>query len=78
MIPRSIERHAIFFVLLLECVVLPDGSVGNVEVVRSLDSTFGLDEEAIKSVKLWKFRPGMRQGVPVPVEVIIEVGFTLR
>ncbi len=29
--------------VLLECVVMPDGSVGNIKVARSLDSTFGLD-----------------------------------
>jgi protein TonB len=41
--------------VLLECVVLPDGTVGKVEVVRSLDSTFGLDQEAIKAAKQWRF-----------------------
>lgn len=59
-------------------VVLADGSVGNAHVVRSLDSTFGLDEEAVKAVKLWKFRPGMRMGQAVPVEIVIEVSFTMR
>ena len=44
----------------LECVVMPDGTVGRVEVVRSLDSTFGLDQEAIKAAKQWRFRPGTR------------------
>ena len=62
----------------LECVVMPDGTVGRVEVVRSLDSTFGLDQEAIKAAKQWRFRPGMRFGEPVPVQVIIELAFTLR
>ena len=37
--------------VLLECVVRPDGSVGDVQVVRSLDSTFGLDQEAIKAAQ---------------------------
>jgi len=64
--------------VLLECVVLPDGSVGNVEVVRSLDSTFGLDQEAIKAAKQWRFRPGTRFGEPVAVLVTIELTFTLR
>jgi protein TonB len=62
----------------LECVVMPDGSVGRVEVVRSLDSTFGLDQEAIKAAKQWRFRPGMRFGEPVPVLITIELAFTLR
>jgi len=64
--------------VLLECVVLPDGSVGSVEVVRSLDSTFGLDLEAIKAAKQWRFRPGTRFGEPVAVLVTIELTFTLR
>jgi TonB family protein len=64
--------------VLLECVVLPDGTVGSVEVVRSLDSTFGLDQEAIKAAKQWRFRPGTRFGEPVAVLVTIELTFTLR
>jgi protein TonB len=62
----------------LNCVVLPDGTVGNVEIVRSLDSSFGLDQEAVKAAKQWRFRPGVRQGEPVPVLVTIELTFTLR
>ena len=64
--------------VLLECVVMPDGTVGQVDVVRSLDSTFGLDQEAIKAAKQWRFQPGMRFGEPVPVLVTIELTFTLR
>jgi periplasmic protein TonB len=64
--------------VLLECVVLPDGSVGPVEVVRSLDSSFGLDQEAVKAAKRWRFRPGTRFGEPVSVLVTIELTFTLR
>ena len=62
----------------LECVVLPDGTVGDVRVTRSLDSTFGLDQEAIRAAKQWRFRPGTRFGEPVPVLITIELTFTLR
>lgn len=62
----------------LECIVMPDGSVGEVKVTRSLDPIFGLDQEAIRAAKMWKFRPGMRQGDPVPVIITIELTFTLR
>lgn len=62
----------------LECVVQADGSVGNIEVVKSLDSTFGLDQEAIKAAKQWRFKPGTRFGEPVAVLVTIELSFTLR
>jgi len=65
-------------VVMLECVVRPDGTVGDVQVTRSLDSTFGLDQEAIKAAKQWRFTPGTRMGEPVPVLVSIELTFTLR
>lgn len=65
-------------VVLLECVVLPDGTVGRVEVVKSLDGTFGLDQEAVKAARQWRFAPGTRFGEPVAVLVTIELAFTLR
>jgi len=62
----------------VEAVVLPDGTVGEVSVVRSLDQTFGLDQEAVKAARQWRFRPGTRFGEPVAVLVTIELTFTLR
>ena len=62
----------------LECVVRQDGSTGDCRVVRSLDPTFGLDQEAIRAATKWRFRPGTRLGQPVPVLVTIELMFTLR
>lgn len=62
----------------LEAVVLPNGTVGDIQVVRSLDRTFGLDQEAIKAVKKWRFIPGTRLGQPVAIWVTIELTFTLR
>lgn len=62
----------------VEALILPDGSVAEVRIVRSLDPTFGLDREAVAAVKQWRFAPALRQGQPVPVLVPIEVSFTLR
>ncbi len=64
--------------VLISCVVMPDGSVSDVHVVRSLDPTFGLDQEAMKAARAWKFAPGTRMGEPVPVQISIELTFTLR
>lgn len=64
--------------VLIEAVVLPDGTVGEIQVVRSLDTVFGLDQEAIKAAKQWRFAPGTRFGQAVPVLVTIELTFTLR
>jgi protein TonB len=62
----------------LEAIVMPDGSVGDVRIVHSLDQQFGLDREAIKTLRQWRFKPGMRLGQPVPVLILVEISFTLR
>jgi TonB family protein len=64
--------------VLLQCVVRPDGSVSDIQILRSLDSVFGLDQEAIKAARQWRFAPGTRMGQPVPVQITIELTFTLR
>ena len=64
--------------VLMDAVVLPDGSVGDVKIVRSLDRASGLDEEAITAVKQWRFRPGSRAGTPVAMWVRVEMMFELR
>ena len=64
--------------VVLEAVVLADGTVGDVRIVRSLDSTFGLDVNAIKAVRQWRFVPGSQYGKPVAVVVSVELTFTLR
>jgi TonB family protein len=71
-------RAKIQGVTLLSGIVAVDGTLQDVRVSRSLDGTFGLDQEAIKCVRQWRFRPGQRQGKPVPVYVTIEVAFNLR
>jgi protein TonB len=62
----------------MQAIVLADGSVGSTRILRSLDPTFGLDEEALRTIKQWRFAPGRRQGRAVPVLVEIEMMFTLR
>jgi TonB family protein len=64
--------------VLLETTVLADGSVGDVKVVRSLDSELGLDQEAVKALKLWTWKPGTRGSQPSSVTVQIEMTFTLK
>jgi len=56
-------------------VVDTQGSVTDARVVKPLG--LGLDEKALDTVRTWKFKPGMRNGIPVPVRVMIEVSFRL-
>ncbi len=62
--------------VVLEAIVRRDGTCDILRIVRSLG--FGLDENAIQALKQWRFRPGMRNGVPVDVALNIEVNFNLR
>ena len=59
-------------------VVLSSGNVGDVAVVESLDTEHGLDRQAVDATRQWKFEPGTKAGKPVPVEVTIEMTFTLK
>ena len=64
--------------VVLDVVIEPDGTVGEVTVKKSLDAVHGLDEEAVKAAKQWTFEPGTKDGKPVPVLVTLELAFTLR
>jgi len=60
----------------LQIVVLSDGTVGDVRVVRRLGG--GLDQRAVEAVRQWRFRPARRHGTPVDVMVDVSVEFNLR
>jgi TonB family protein len=60
----------------VEATVLTDGTVGDVRIHKSLDRQFGLDDEALRASKAWRFRPAMKDGTPVKFLVIIQLEFT--
>lgn len=62
----------------LKVVVTDDGTVGDVQVTQSLDTKYGLDDQAIKAAKQWVFKPGMKDGKRVAVQIQIELTFTLK
>ena len=59
----------------VEVIVQTDGTVSDARVVKSLDRVFGLDEAAVKAAMAWRFRPGMKDGTPVRIRVIVELEF---
>jgi len=73
-------RAKIQGIVQMDAVVRADGTIDprSIHVVRSLDSVFGLDREAIKAVQQWRFSPAMRKGQAVAVLVTLELSFTLR
>ena len=63
----------------LEAVVLPNGTIGDIRMVRSLDRFYGLDEEAIKAAREWLFAPGCdAAGKPLPVIVTLILEFRIH
>jgi TonB family protein len=58
---------------MIQIVVDAEGFPMNPRVVRPLGS--GLDEKAIEAIMRYRFKPGMREGMPVPVYMTIAVNF---
>jgi TonB family protein len=52
-----------------------DGTAQDMRVIRGLG--LGLDEKALQAISQWKFKPGAKDGQPVPVMATIEVNFRL-
>jgi len=73
--PEGAKSTKIEGTVVLEAVVKEDGTVGDLHVVRSLDTRYDFNGEALKAAKQWTFKPGTRAGKPVPVVVTIELWF---
>jgi len=69
-------RRRVEGTVLCSAIVLKDGTVGDVTIARSLDEE--LDQEAIKALKQWEFKPGTKDGEPVNVQIKIELVFSLK
>lgn len=74
--PEAARRRGIEGVVLLDVLVLADGTAGSVLLARTSGSAL-LDDAAIEAVRPWRFRPAMRAGVPVDSTVSIPIRFRL-
>jgi TonB family protein len=59
----------------ISIIVDTQGRPTNLRVIKALG--MGLDEMALEAVQKWKFKPGIKDGKPVPVQAMIEVDFRL-
>jgi TonB family protein len=73
---ESAKQRKIQGTVLLTCVVATSGVPGDITLVRALDDD--LDRNAIDALKEWRFKPGTKDGKPVPVKVTVELTFTLK
>lgn len=70
---------------IVSMVVDVTGTPQNVQVVESIASSNpklqsaakGLDENAIKAARQYRFKPGTYQGKPVPVEIKVEIDYRI-
>ncbi len=61
--------------VVLSVMVDETGKPTAIKVTKTLG--LGLDEKAIEAVEKWKFKPGMKDGKPVPVAASFKVDFQL-
>ena len=73
-VPSAI-RDRVEGTVTLAAQILRDGTVSNVQVVQSLDAR--LDLSAVGALTLWRFQPGRKKGVPVDLEVLVQIPFRL-
>ena len=62
-------------VVVLSLTVGVDGNTHDITVERGLG--YGLDEKAVETVSQWKFKPALKDGVPIEKEIKVEVNFRL-
>ncbi|OGF68098.1 MAG: hypothetical protein A2Y62_05690 [Candidatus Fischerbacteria bacterium RBG_13_37_8] len=74
--PEEARRARIEGVVILEAVIKKDGTVGDVEVIKSVEPS--LDQAAIKAIKQFLFIPGKINGKPVNSYFIAGITFKLQ
>jgi len=61
--------------VLLNIWVDSNGNPNHIHVIRGLGA--GLDEKALEAVRQYRFKPAMKDGKPVRVELNLDLNFTL-
>jgi len=74
--PEEARENNIEGVVRLQITISPEGVVTHVVVVKGLG--FGLDEEARRRIRRFRFTPATRDGVPVSVTVPFNFRFALE
>ena len=64
--------------VILQAIILKDGTVGEVEVLNCNRPNMGFEESAIAAVQQWRYRPAMQGDRPVDVYFTVRVDFDLQ
>ena len=71
--PLELMKQNVSGTVILHAVILADGTVGRVRVLRSIDDR--LDQFASEAIAKWQFQPAMKNGTPVAVEATFWIPF---
>ncbi len=71
--PLELMKQNVSGTVILYAVILADGSVGRVRVLRSVDER--LDHFASEAIAKWQFQPATKNGSPVAVEATFWIPF---
>jgi len=74
--PRPAQRQGVEGKVVVQFVVNEKGEPIDMEILQGIGA--GCDEEAIRVLKLFKWKPGKQRGVPVKVRMQQSIGFTLN
>jgi len=74
--PPDVLRDHVEGTVTLYAIIRADGTVDGIRVLDSLDSR--LDENAVRALSGWHFRPGTRNGEPVALEAVVQIPFRMR
>jgi TonB family protein len=72
--PKALLEAKKGAVVVVHCIVATDGLPTELRVKKPGDPDF--DREAVKALSEWRFKPGLKDGKPVPVRVEVELTFT--
>lgn len=70
------RRRSLEGVVLVRAEIDASGRVQDAQVTRGLGA--GLEQNALVALRQWRFHPGTRNGAAIPMNVDIEIAFTLR
>ena len=64
--------------VILQAIILKDGTVGEIEVLNCNRPGVGFEESATGAVQQWRYRPAMQGNRPVDVYFTVRVDFDLQ
>jgi TonB family protein len=73
---KAARKAKVSGIMLVWVTVTPDGGARDVTIEKKLG--YGLDEQTVKAVKGWRFKPATIDGKPIESRLMIEMNFKFK